>query len=101
VFANQMRGLLRSEDVVILVSVHGGKGFSNDLVNGLRYAAGVGAATIALVGFDGGLLHQEATCSILVPADSTPHTEGTHLLIEHLLMELLRGCLAGEGSHAR
>ena len=32
VFANQMRGLLRPEDVVILISVHGGKGFSGDLV---------------------------------------------------------------------
>ena len=32
VFANQMRGLLQSEDVAILISVHGGKGFSGDLV---------------------------------------------------------------------
>ncbi len=94
VFANQMRGLLRSEDVAIVISVHGGKGFSNDLVNGLRYAKAAGAATIALVGFDGGLLHQEATCAILVPVDSTPQTEGMHLVIEHLLMDLLRGSLA-------
>ncbi len=94
VFANQMRGLLRSEDVVILISVHGGKGFSSDLVNGLRYAREVGAATISLVGFDGGVLHQESTCSILVPVDSTPQSEGMHLVIEHLLMDLLQGRLA-------
>jgi D-sedoheptulose 7-phosphate isomerase len=94
VFANQMRGLLRPEDLVLLISVHGGKGFSGDLVNGLRYARQIGAATIALVGFDGGTLHQEATCSILVPVDSTPQTEGMHLVIEHLLMDLLRRHLA-------
>ena len=94
VFANQMRGLLRPEDVVILISVHGGKGFSGDLVKGLRYARDVGAATISLVGFDGGVLHQESTCSILVPVDSTPQTEGMHLVIEHLLMDLLRRGLA-------
>jgi D-sedoheptulose 7-phosphate isomerase len=94
VFANQMRGLLRSEDVAILISVHGGKGFSGELVNALRYARQVGAATIALVGFDGGVLHQEATCSILVPVDSTPQAEGMHLVIEHLLMDLLRRRLA-------
>ena len=98
VFANQMRGLLRGEDVVILISVHGGKGFSSDLVNGLRYARQVGTATIALVGFDGGVLHQESTCSILVPVDSTPQTEGMHLVIEHLLMELLRRRLAEKES---
>jgi len=94
VFANQMRELLKPEDVVILISVHGGKGFSSDLVQGLRYAREVGAATISLVGFDGGTLHQESTCSILVPVESTPQTEGTHLVIEHLLMHLLRGLLA-------
>ncbi len=94
VFANQMRGLLQPADVVILISVHGGKGFSSDLVNALRYAREVGAATIALVGFDGGVLHREAACSILVPVDSTPQTEGMHLVIEHLLMDLLRRRLA-------
>jgi D-sedoheptulose 7-phosphate isomerase len=94
VFVNQMRGLLRPEDVVIMISVHGGKGFSGDLVNGLRYAREVTAATISLVGFDGGILHQESTCSILVPVDSTPQSEGMHLVIEHLLMDLLRRRLA-------
>jgi D-sedoheptulose 7-phosphate isomerase len=98
VFANQMLGLLRSEDVVILISVHGGRGFSSDLVNGLRCAREVGAATISLVGFDGGVLHQESTCSILVPVDSTPQTEGMHLMIEHLLMDLLRRRLAEKES---
>ena len=98
VFANQMRGLLRPEDVAILISVHGGKGFSSDLVNALRYAREVGATTISLVGFDGGVLHQESTCSILVPVESTPHTEGTHLVIEHLLMDLLRWRLAKKDS---
>jgi D-sedoheptulose 7-phosphate isomerase len=94
VFVNQMRGLLAPGDVVILISVHGGKGFSSDLVKALRFAQENGAATIALVGFDGGVLHQEAACSILVPVDSTPQTEGMHLVIEHLLMDLLRRRLA-------
>ena len=94
VFVNQMRGLLAPHDLVLAISVHGGKGFSADLVRAVRYANEVGAATLALVGFDGGLLHQEATCSILVPVDSTPQTEAIHLVIEHLLMHLLRTDLA-------
>src|SRR5262245_49003868 len=32
VFVNQMRGLLTAEDAVLAVSVHGGTGFSADLV---------------------------------------------------------------------
>jgi D-sedoheptulose 7-phosphate isomerase len=99
VFVNSMRGLLDKRDVVLAISVHGGKGFSADLVRAVRYANEVGATTIALVGFDGGLLRQEATCSILVPVESTPQTEAIHLVIEHLLMHLLRHDLAGQSNH--
>lgn len=94
VFVNQLRGLLRLGDVVIVISVHGGSGFSADLVRAVRYANNVGAYTVSLVGFDGGLLHQEASCSILVPVDSTPQAEGMHLVIEHLLMHLIKEELA-------
>ena len=94
VFANQMRGLLGAEDVVLAISVHGGSGFSADLVRAVRFANQTGARTIALVGFDGGVLHREATCSILVPVESTPQTEAIHLLIEHLLMSLIKDELA-------
>ena len=90
VFVNQMRGLLTADDMVLAISVHGGSGFSADLVRAVRYANEVGARTIALVGFDGGVLHREAACSILVPVDSTPQTEAIHLVIEHLLMHLLK-----------
>jgi D-sedoheptulose 7-phosphate isomerase len=99
VFVNQMCGLLQPGDVVILISVHGGKGFSGDLVHAVRYANEVGAHTISLVGFDGGMLHKESTCSILVPVESTPQTEAIHLVIEHLLMYLIKHDLAkGEPS---
>ena len=77
VFANQMRGLLMAEDVVIAISVHGGSGFSADLVRGARYARETGARTIALVGFDGGILHRECDCSVLVPVESTPANRGS------------------------
>lgn len=100
VFANQMRGLVTANDVVIVISVHGGSGFSTDLVKGARHAHEVGAQSIALVGFDGGILHRECTCSILVPVDSTPQTEAIHLVIEHLLMHLIKEDLATPQAHA-
>ena len=94
VFVNQMRGLLQPEDLLIVISVHGGKGCSGDLVRALRFANQLGAKTISLVGFDGGTLHHELTCSILVPVESTPQTEAIHLVVEHLLMEELKRELA-------
>jgi D-sedoheptulose 7-phosphate isomerase len=95
VYSNQLRGLLSPDDLLLVISVHGGTGFSADLVHAIRYAAEVGVATIALVGFDGGILHREAACSILVPVESTPQTEAIHLVIEHLLMSLIKNALAG------
>ena len=100
VFANQLRGLLTARDVLLLISVHGGSGFSADLVRALRFAHEVGARSLALVGFDGGVLHREATCSIRVPVESTPQTEAIHLVIEHLLMALIKEDLAAETATA-
>lgn len=90
VFVNQLRGLLTKKDLLILISVHGGSGFSADLARAVRFANETGAASLALVGFDGGVLHREARCSILVPVDSTPQTEAIHLVIQHLLVQLIR-----------
>jgi len=100
VFVNQLRGLLTSEDVVLAISVHGGTGFSADLVRAVAYANEAGATTISLVGFDGGILHRQSTCSVLVPVDSTPQTEAIHLVIEHLLMTLIKNELARDLSEA-
>ncbi len=94
VFVNQMRGLLTAEDVLIAVSVHGGSGFSADLVRRGARVMRLGAKTISLVGFDGGVMHRESSCSILVPVNSTPQTEAIHLVIEHLLMHLIKEQLA-------
>jgi D-sedoheptulose 7-phosphate isomerase len=94
VFVNQLSGLLTADDVLLAISVHGGTGFSADLARAVRFANETRAQTIALVGFDGGRLHREAACSILVPVDSTPQTEAIHLVIEHLLMALIKQDLA-------
>ena len=94
VFVNLMQGLLTKDDAVLAISVHGGSGFSTDLVKGIRYAKQIGARTIALVGFDGGILHRECDCSMLVPVESTPQTEAIHVVIQHLLMQIIKEELA-------
>jgi D-sedoheptulose 7-phosphate isomerase len=97
VFVNQLRGLLKPEDVLLAISVHGGTGFSTDLVRAVRFAKQLGAATVCLVGFAGGPLHRECTCSIRVPSESTPQTEAIHVVIQHLLVSMIRDALASGG----
>ncbi len=93
VFVNLMRGLIRPGDLLIACSVHGGKGFSTDLVRAVTFANEAGASTISLVGFDGGALHAQSTVSVLVPVASTPQVEAIHLVVEHLLMSQIRQAL--------
>jgi D-sedoheptulose 7-phosphate isomerase len=95
VFVNLMRGLLQPGDAVLACSVHGGTGFSADLVRAVRFANDAGASTISLVGFDGGAMGRDSTVSILVPASSTPQVEAIHLVIEHLLMSIIKEALGG------
>jgi D-sedoheptulose 7-phosphate isomerase len=95
VFVNLMRGLLQPGDVVLACSVHGGKGFSADLMRAVKFANETGASTISLVGFDGGAMGRDSTVSILVPVASTPQVEAIHLVIEHLLMSLIKEALGG------
>ena len=96
VFVNQLRGLLQPEDVLLAISVHGGTGFSTDLVRAVRFAKQLGASTVSLVGFSGGLLHRESTCSIRVPSESTPQIEAVHGVIQHLLVTMIRDSLTSE-----
>lgn len=96
VFVNLLRGVASPGDLLIACSVHGGSGFSADLVRAVRFANAAGLSTLSLVGFDGGVLHRESTVSILVPIDSTPQVEAVHLVVEHLLVVLVKLALGGE-----
>lgn len=96
VYYEQLRGFLREGDVVVAISVHGGSGsdkagpWSQNLLKAVKYAKENGAKVVGLAGFDGGLLKSAADACVVVPAESTPHVEGMHLVLTHLICEQLR-----------
>jgi D-sedoheptulose 7-phosphate isomerase len=59
------------------------------LVDAVNYTNKIGGKTIGLLGYDGGIIKDLATCSIVV-GNSTPQTESWHLHIEHLICLLLK-----------
>ena len=97
VYYEQLRNFFRKGDVVVAISVHGGSGsdkagpWSQNLLKAVKYAMDNGGKVIGLSGFDGGVLKQVSDACIVVPADSTPHVEGMHLVLTHLMCEQLRG----------
>ena len=84
---------LRSQDVVLVLSVGGGsveRNVSPNLVAALRYARDVDARVVGIVGRDGGFTAEVADVCVVVPTVNpvhvTPHTEAFQAVIWHLLV---------------
>ncbi|MEM3186316.1 MAG: SIS domain-containing protein [Conexivisphaerales archaeon] len=99
VYSEQLENFFKPNDVFIAISVHGGSGkdkadlWSQNLVKATLYAKEHGGRTIALLGFDGGVLKDMVDSFILVPVNSTPQVEGLHLVLTHLICDELRRLL--------
>ena len=104
IYSEQLRNFFRKGDVLVAISVHGGSGsdkagpWSQNLLKAVKYAKDNGGKVVGLSGFDGGVLKTASDACIVVPADSTPHVEGMHLVLTHLMCEQLRGRISSKGS---
>jgi D-sedoheptulose 7-phosphate isomerase len=103
VYVEQLRNFFRKGDVLVAISVHGGSGsdkagpWSQNLMRAVKFAKENGGKVVGLSGFDGGALRTVADACIVVPAESTPHVEGMHLVLAHLMSEQLRTLISAKG----
>jgi D-sedoheptulose 7-phosphate isomerase len=91
IYYEQLRNLLNTGDLLVVISVHGGSGadkagiWSQNLMKAAKYVQGTGGKVIGLAGFDGGALKQAADACIVAPINSTPQVEGFHVVLTHML----------------
>lgn len=90
VFERQIQALGRSGDVVLGISTSGN---SENVVRGLGYANEHGMATIALTGGTGGAMAKIADTAIRVPSIKVQHIQEAHIVIEHVLTDLVERAL--------
>lgn len=101
IYSWQLESLMRPGDVMIAISVHGGKGadkagaWSQNLLRAAQQVKQNGGVVLGLAGFDGGALKRMADVCVVVPASSTPHVEAFHVCYHHLIVQRLRD-LIGE-----
>lgn len=96
-YIGQLENFLNPGDVVIALSVHGGrKDWSNNLLKALEYANKNSASTIALTGFDGGEMKNIVDECLIVPIDSTSHVESYHVALHHLITFALKERIKNE-----
>lgn len=93
VFARQIAALGQAGDVALGITTSGN---SPNVLRAFEEARRRGLRTIALTGADGGKAAPLAELALIVPSPSTPRVQEVHLVIEHLLCELIEDRLAQE-----
>jgi len=96
IYTEQLNAWLEQNDVLIALSVHGGSGsdkagaWSQNLVKAIALAKSRGAKTIGITGFDGGVMKGLVDVWINTPSNETFQVEPLHVIVHHVLCEMLR-----------
>ena len=86
VFSRQIEALGNEGDIFISLSTSGN---SKNLVNAVKEAKKMKMRIIGLYGKDGGLLKGTSDIEIIVPSKNTPRIQEAHLMILHIICELV------------
>lgn len=86
VFARQIEALGRAGDVLLLITTSGN---SSNIVAAAQEARRVGIAIIGLLGGDGGRVAALVDQALIVPHRVTPRVQEVHLVVEHLICQLI------------
>jgi D-sedoheptulose 7-phosphate isomerase len=90
IFERQIEACGKKGDVVIGISTSGN---SVNIINGIVKANEMGMITIGLTGNEGGNLVGIVNVRIGVPSNDTPRIQETHILIGHILCDLVEQIL--------
>jgi len=93
VFARQLEALGARGDVAVAISTSGN---SRNILSAIEAAKNKGLVSVGLTGRGGGQLKRLVDRCICVPSDETPRVQEAHILIGHLLSEMIETELFGE-----
>jgi|SRR5215471_19348399 len=91
VFSRQIEGLGRKGDVSVAISTSGN---SANVIAASRTARRMGLTTIGMTGKSGGNLCSETDICLCIPSDQTPRIQEAHILLGHILCEIIEANFA-------
>jgi len=97
VFARQLEAAGRPGDVAVGLSTSGN---SPNVVEALRVARLKGMVTVALTGGGGGAVRNMADHWLPAPSEDTPRIQEAHILIGHIVCELVERALVADEAAA-
>ena len=86
IFSRQVEGLGSEGDVLIGITTSGN---SQNVLNAYKTANGIGMKTVGLLGKGGGKAASLVQQSIIVPSNTTARIQEMHILIGHILCDLI------------
>ncbi len=86
VFVEQLKNIIKPNDLLIAIS---GSGNSQNVINAVNFANNNKANSLALTGYDGGILKTIAKSNIWIPIDDMQITEDLHAIFGHVVMQSL------------
>ena len=96
VFARQIEAFGKLGDVAFGISTSGN---SLNVVRGLEIANRIGMSTVALTGASGGKIKGVAKVCICAPSEETPRIQECHILIGHVISELVERAIVDGSSN--
>lgn len=94
VFSRQLDGMGQSGDIFIGISTSGN---SQNIINAFEVAKKKNILSVALVGKDGGKMARMADIALVVPSQSTPRIQESHILIGHIICDIIEKEIFGDG----
>ena len=86
IFVRQLEALADSGDVLIALSTSGN---SQNIINAVKYCKKKEIIIVSLTGFNGGELKKKSDLNINIPVDSTQRVQEMHILVGHIICDLI------------
>ena len=98
VFSRLLRGTGRKGDVMVGISTSGN---SKNIVNACSLCKEMGITVMAFTGKNGGMMRELADFLFAVPSTDTPRIQESHILLGHMLCELVERMMFPESFKER
>ena len=94
VFSRQLEGMGQEGDLFIGISTSGN---SLNIIKAFQSAKQKNITTVALTGRDGGEMAKIADISIVIPSNATPRIQESHILVGHIICDIIEKELFAQG----
>jgi len=94
VFARQIEALGSAGDLAVAIST---SGMSRNVLVAAEAAKSKGMVTVGMTGRTGGQLREIVDWCLCIPSDETPRVQECHILVGHILCEIVETELFGPG----